>query len=88
MQDNRNPEVKKICDANVNIGCGQCCPLAEPCCRCHGEPKVDYDVRVNKAAEAIESDDHMLFHECPLCNGRCNCGSSPCECDCRDEMDT
>lgn len=27
--------------------------------------------------------DHLLlFHECPSCNNRCNCGSSPCECDC------
>jgi len=28
------------------------------------------------------NDDLLLFHECPSCNFRCNCGSSPCECDC------
>ncbi len=35
--------------------------------------------------EAKEDDSHMLFHECPNCNCRCNCPDTPCSCDCCDE---
>lgn len=30
-----------------------------------------------------EDDSKMLFHECPNCNGRCNCSQQPCSC-CRN----
>lgn len=32
-----------------------------------------------------EDHDPGLFHECPLCNGRCNCFTYPCSCDCRED---
>lgn len=37
---------------------------------------VDHSLKTYKE----EKDDHMLFHECPYCNVRCNCSAQPCSC--------
>jgi hypothetical protein len=48
-----------------------------------GYEKKEYAELRAKIAEleAKEEDDsHMLFHECPNCNCRCNCTDHPCSC--------
>ena len=40
--------------------------------------------QLEKELAALESqevnDSEMLFHECPICNSRCNCSDQPCSC--------
>lgn len=33
-----------------------------------------------KSWKLNNTDNEMLFHECPNCNFRCNCNSQPCSC--------
>ena len=51
MQDNRSKKVKSICDANINTGCREACPLSKPCTGVAGDTKEAFDIRMNAAAE-------------------------------------
>lgn len=44
--------------------------------------KLCYEAGKKSQSKPIieEDDSHLLFHECPLCNCRCNCTNTPCSC--------
>lgn len=55
MMESRTEKVKSICDANVERGCRECCPLAGPCASQAGDTEDIFIKRMNEAAETRES---------------------------------